>query len=242
MDRSSEYRQEVEYVYVSLILSSVNQPQGDAFDLDIADLLHAKTQNPLSNHLKQRQKDLGLKPKEGDTIETDVLQSLLRYLEELKQVRNYGLSTAGLDILEYQQKALKLQPVTAQLLNARLLPAADQSHLPNHRRSYEARLQKYKYALDKALKRDGASLKDETRQEMQRLQLILGIASEDILSIEEIRAAQEKQDYAKLLNLLTLVPVSTLGYSIAPPPKPHSERPGSDCSPQTAKADSPRKS
>jgi hypothetical protein len=38
--------------------------------------------------------------------------------------------------------------------------------------------------LQKALQRDGVLLKEETRQEVQRLQLILGIADKDVASIE----------------------------------------------------------
>lgn len=197
MHRESLYRQDVEHVYVSLLLPFLNQ---DRLDLDIGWLVRTRLWSPLGNQLNNRQQALGLSLQEGLAIEYAVSQALLAYLWEVKQVQTYQLPVVGLDLLQYKQKVLGLQPETARLINTWLLPDAQRKELLAQSADQDC-LRQYDYALVSAMGRESLPLKTETQRELQRLQIMLGVATEDVMRPEEIRSARQV-DYTRLWRLL----------------------------------------
>lgn len=118
VDRAIQYRQEVERVYVALILQLVHCGHTA---LDVSMLLYARLQSPLAVHLQQWQQILYLSPQTGTDIEYAVLHTLVTYFYKVKQLRDSYCVATGQGWLECERQALGLQPHSAHLINTLLL-------------------------------------------------------------------------------------------------------------------------
>lgn len=176
MSRANEtYYQIAEEQYIVLLQQLIGSGQTN---LDVVSLIQTRIDDEkVRGELLQAQIDQGINNETAKELELKACRTVIAYYQEVKFVQALQVPVTGQGILEDRRNALKL-PTTIKTIEDLRLDLDP----------YQAKLQKYDYALRAAIQRDGVPVQSSTTWELQRLQILLGIADQNIIPPEALRS------------------------------------------------------